>query len=180
MSPAIKSYALLFLCGIYSLIMLEACGSGPESPQPTTTVDISAIYWSAVRNPETFDTYLATQNIEARASDCFLRHSNNYFNAEQAKLDECYQMVSYSPMWNACHDEADNLRNGGVIRRDISRAMANILKLKEWEDIPTGDLYECKTYDDLTSSVIIKTPYLTEKTIQYMISLIKTGLENDS
>lgn len=37
-----------------------------------------------------------------------------------------------------------------------------------------------KTYDDLTSSVIIKTPYLTEKTIQYMISLIKTGIENDS
>jgi len=34
------------------------------------------------------------------------------------------------------------------------------------------------TFDELTSIVEIKTPYLTEQTIQYMISLIKTGLEN--
>ena len=36
------------------------------------------------------------------------------------------------------------------------------------------------TFDELVSSMKIKTPYLREKTIQYMISLVKTGLENDN
>ena len=36
------------------------------------------------------------------------------------------------------------------------------------------------TFDELVSSMKIKTPYLREKTIQYMISLVKTGLEKDN
>lgn len=36
------------------------------------------------------------------------------------------------------------------------------------------------TYDELTSQHIIDTLYLTPTTIQYMISLIKTGLQNDN
>ena len=35
-------------------------------------------------------------------------------------------------------------------------------------------------YDELSSMIKIKTQYLPERTIQYMISLIKTGLENAS
>ncbi|WP_300667639.1 hypothetical protein [Desulfoluna sp.] len=35
-------------------------------------------------------------------------------------------------------------------------------------------------YDDLISTIEIKSIYLTEKTIQYMISLVKAGLENVS
>lgn len=53
----------------------------------------------------------------------------------------------------------------------MSEKIIEILKAK-----PSNNVL--KTFDELMSFMNIKTPYLNEKTIQYMISLIKTGLDN--
>jgi hypothetical protein len=60
--------------------------------------------------------------------------------------------------------------------REFWKTSENIIKLIKNNPKLTVPLI----YDELSSTVKIKTQYLPERTIQYMISLIKTGLENAS
>lgn len=53
----------------------------------------------------------------------------------------------------------------------ISESLINLVKMAPKKNVKD-------IYDDLMSKIKIRTIYLTEKTIQYMISLVKTGLEN--
>jgi hypothetical protein len=97
-------------------------GTGP------TPVGISAdtVFWRAYADPTTFDSWLATQTVDRDASACLRRRAQTLFAASEAKLRDCGQMVSFTPEWNRCHDESENLHNGGVVANDIAQAVDRI------------------------------------------------------
>ena len=94
-------------------------------------VSIDDLYWSAYRNPETFDSYLDTTVIDAKASNCFLRYSDQMFNFEQEKLLECGLILQGSPPWNECHDAAESFHNSGVILNNIAGAIDGPVRFDE-------------------------------------------------
>jgi len=109
------------------LLILTGC------EKETIEVSVDDLYWSAYRNPETFDSYLGTAVIDAKASNCFLRYRDRAFNSEQAKRLECGQISQDTPAWNECHDEVDAFHNGGVILNNIAGAIDGPVRFDETE-----------------------------------------------
>ena len=96
--------------------------------------------------------------------------------------------IPFFPMTELMDQEAiKDLIQG--CNENLSRAFfdkngcANFWKVSEFivqylKEKPTNDI--CRVYEDLCSSIKISTNYLTRDTIHYMISLVMTGVENDS
>ena len=95
------------------------------------TVSIDDAYWSAYRNPESFDAYLQTQAFDPRTSNCFLQHRDAALTREDAKLLECGVILQGSPAWNQCHEEAEAFHNQGVIMNDIASAIDGPMRFDE-------------------------------------------------
>lgn len=106
-------------------IMLAGCEPDTE------IVSIDDVYWSAFRNPVSFDAYLDAQSLDPRSSNCFLQHSNAVFKSEEAKLLECSVILVGSPAWNECHEEAEAFHNQGVIMKDIASAIDGPIRFDE-------------------------------------------------
>lgn len=108
-------------------IILLSCSSSVE------IVNIDETYWSAYRNPESFDTYLQAQTLDPRSSNCFMQFSNAALTQEDAKLLECSVILQGSPAWNECHEEAEALHNQAVIMNDIASAIDGPMRFDESE-----------------------------------------------
>jgi hypothetical protein len=106
-------------------VALQACDTEIEN------VGIDEVHWSAFRNPESFDAYLDTKTLDPRTSNCFLQHSNLAFAQADAKLLECSVILMYSPAWNQCHEEAEELENRGVLMKDIAGAVDGAIRFDE-------------------------------------------------
>lgn len=107
------------------MIALQACDTETEN------VGIDEVFWSAFRNPESFDAYLAEQTLDPRTSNCFLQHRNLAFAQEDAKLLECSVILQGSIAWNQCHEEAEALHNRGVVMNDIASAIDGPVRFDE-------------------------------------------------
>ena len=64
-------------------------------------------------------------------------------------------------------------KNGCRVFWKISESLIGLVKVDPKRGVRS-------IYNDLISNMEVKTIYLTERTIQYMISLVKAGLENAS
>lgn len=105
---------------LFALILSSALlGCSPK----IETISIDDVYWSAYRNPESFDTFLDTQTLDSRTSDCFLQKRDIALNNEEAKLLECSAILQDSPPWYECHEEAENFHNQAAIMNDIASAI---------------------------------------------------------
>lgn len=96
-------------------------------------VNVDNLFWSAWRNPETFDTWLASQTVDPAASVCLRSHGNEAFAAEQNQLLQCDQLLTGSPAWNECHEAAESLHNRGVILFDIARTIDGMTRFDATE-----------------------------------------------
>lgn len=92
-------------------------------PDPVTKIDVSDIFWSAWRNPESFDDWLAGQTIDPGAAGCLRSRAEAAFDASEARLRECNQLLSPSTAWNECQQESEQLHNSGVVLNDIARTI---------------------------------------------------------
>ena len=86
-------------------------------------VSVDSLVWSAWRNPESFDAWLAGQTVDRDAAPCLRSISDDALTAWQAKLLECGQILSGSPAWELCHEEAEGLHNRGVVMSDLARTV---------------------------------------------------------
>lgn len=117
------------------LVLLALCaGSLPACPPPgpdKRIVNVDDLFWRAWRNPETFDSYLASASVDPKAAECLTTHSNAAFGEQQKQLRECAALVSGSDLWNACHERAEQAQLRGVILRDISAAVQGRTKFSQ-------------------------------------------------
>jgi hypothetical protein len=74
-------------------------------------------------DPASFDEWLVDETVDRDAASCITAYAEQKFAEERDKLRQCGQLVSFTPEWNQCHDEAENLHNGGVVANDIARAI---------------------------------------------------------
>jgi hypothetical protein len=125
------------------LLMLAIGLWGCETPVETVSIDET--YWSAYRNPESFDAYLDTAVLEPRTANCFFRHRDAAVNNLNAKLRECSVILQGSPAWNDCHDEADAFETQAVIFQDIGNTVAGTT---------TFDVTQAYTYLMLSKSLL--------------------------
>lgn len=109
---------LVAATGFFAIIASGGGGGGGGE-----SVSIDEVFWSAYRNPESFDAYLDTKTLDSRTSNCFLQHRDVALNNEQAKLRECSAILQGSPAWNDCHDEAEAFRNRAVMMNDIANTI---------------------------------------------------------
>lgn len=75
----------------------------------------------------------------------------SYVFVNDGTLDSYYATAAQQNLYEMTYNDYKTELGTFVKRRDIARAMANILKLKDWNDIPTGPLYDCTTFDQLSS-----------------------------
>jgi hypothetical protein len=106
--------AALFLSGCPCILGLGDCDD--------EAVDVDNLFWTAWRDPESFDAWLAGNTVDPGAPGCLRHLASKAFNEEQAQLQECSQMVSGSPEWTECHETAESVHNRGVVLNDIARA----------------------------------------------------------
>jgi hypothetical protein len=107
-------FACLFVSGCPCILGVGDCDKGK--------INVDPIFWTAFRDPETFDTWLTGQTIDPAAPGCMRHLAAKAFNEEQAQLQECSQMVSGTPAWNECHEEAEAAHDRGVVLNDVARA----------------------------------------------------------
>lgn len=109
-----------------TMVFVLASASCDECDWPGSdceTVNVDDVYWSAYRNPESFDAALPTMELHPRTSEVFRLHGQDRFAKANAKLDERDQFELYSPLWRKCDEEAIELHNQGVVFRDIMLAI---------------------------------------------------------
>ncbi len=106
-----------------ALCVFSACPGCPTEPDPASSVDVTDLYFAAWRNPETFDTYLTSVRVDSQASRCLREFGEKALRASQEQLAKCAQMVSYTPQWEDCHEERENLNNQGVVFLNIASAV---------------------------------------------------------
>ena len=105
---------LVLLAGIF---LLSSCSSDED------VVNVDEVFWSAYRNPETFDSYLVGNQLDGRTANCFEQYRDKALNLEQLKLQECALMLTGSLLWNDCHEEAEEFHNNAVLMNDIARTI---------------------------------------------------------
>lgn len=125
MRSKISTLLPLFYAAIGVSVSVACFHSNSTAPTPVG-LSADAVFWRAYSDPTTFDSWLATQTIDRGASACLRRRAEALFASSEAKLSECRQMVSFTPEWNRCHDERENLHNGGVIANDIAQAVDGV------------------------------------------------------
>ena len=106
--------ACLFISGCPCILGLGDCDSDK--------IEVDPLFWTAWRDPESFDTWLTTNSVDAGAPGCLRHLASKAFNEEQTQLQKCGQMVSGTPEWNACHDTAEAVHNRGVVMNSIAGA----------------------------------------------------------
>lgn len=108
----------------------------PWCPSPTeSTFSVSDVFWRAFSEPESFDSWFATeqQNVDRRAASCLRSRSSRFYDDSQRRLTECSRMESYSREWTQCHEEAEGLSNGSVLARDLAVAIEGSTRLDATE-----------------------------------------------
>lgn len=127
----LRTGRLVLLIAVAVLVLhgCSAVGLGPSPIDDGVTAD--TIFWRAYSDPTTFDSWLGTQKVHGKAAGCLQEHANNSFNLSRSKLAECSQMVSFTPTWNACHQESENYNNGGVVARDVARTVQGATRFSQ-------------------------------------------------
>jgi hypothetical protein len=105
--------ACLFISGCPCILGIGDCDDG--------TINVDTIFWTAFRDPESFDAWLAGHPADPGAPSCLRHLASKAFSEEQVQLRQCSQMVSGTPEWNDCHDIADQAHNRGVVLNDLGR-----------------------------------------------------------
>jgi len=120
---------------VTALLLSLSCslGCNPFKPSDMSGVSADDVFWRAYSGPETFDGWLASQTINKKASSCLTAKAESGFAAERDRRRECNQMASFTSEWTRCHDEADNLHNGGVVANDIARAISGTTRFDRSE-----------------------------------------------
>lgn len=113
---------------VAAALLILAIGPGckwycPWCPSDDEGVPVSDVFWRAFTEPETFDDWLRGQQVERGAASCLRSRATRFLNDEQNKLRECSQIVTGSPAWEQCHDDAVGYHNGGVVAQDIASTL---------------------------------------------------------
>lgn len=89
----------------------------------TRIISVDSLFWAAWRDPETFDSYLRSTTVDPQSSTCLRRYAEEAFAEEQRRLRECSAILTGSPAWNECHEQAEGAHDRGVVLSDIARAI---------------------------------------------------------
>lgn len=111
--------AILITVGIVFVTVNTSCDLFKDS---CDTVNVREVFLRAVAEPDRFDAALPTIELEGGTSRCLGSLSDEALAAEQNKLVECGQLVTESPSWEVCHEEAEAFHNNGVVLNDIKNA----------------------------------------------------------
>lgn len=77
---------------------------------------------------------------------------NSWLFLNDLTLDQYYVRAAQQDLYEMSLSEYRNRLGTYAKRRDIARAMSNILDLKKWADMPIDPLFECSTMSGLTNA----------------------------
>ena len=111
---------IIIISSIFLISISSACWPFGDDCE---TVNTKSIFFNAYREPENFDDNVSALDIQSGTSKCLKKLSDESFQNEQDKLLECSVILSGTPAWNECHDEAASFSNQGVILLNIANTV---------------------------------------------------------
>jgi hypothetical protein len=86
-------------------------------------VDVDDLVLAATTTPEQFDARIGMLGVDEDDPRCLRQLAADVYDEENAKLRECAALLTGSPLWEECHEEAAGLHNRRVLLEDVAGAV---------------------------------------------------------